>query len=188
MCLVINKKSRVCPLERAGGLDNKLRRLLQNPRKILGPYIREGMVVLDLGCGPGFFSIDLAHMVGKSGRVIACDVQEGMLQKLSGKIEGTDHEQRIILCRGQEDRIGISERVDFVLAFYMAHEVSDQSQLFTEIAAILRPNGQVLVVEPRFHVSLEKFEEIIRLARGAGFVPTKMPKIFLSNSVMLEMC
>jgi hypothetical protein len=61
-------KNRVCPVERAGSLDNRFRRLLQNPRKILGPYIEEGMTVLDLGCGPGFFSIEIAQMVGKSGR------------------------------------------------------------------------------------------------------------------------
>ncbi len=48
-------KNRVCPVERAGNLDNRFRRWIQNPRKILGPYMREGMTVLDLGCGPGFF-------------------------------------------------------------------------------------------------------------------------------------
>ena len=186
MCEGIIKKNKVCPVERAGGLDNLFRRLLQNPQKILGPYIREGMVVMDLGCGPGFFSIELARLVGKSGRVIACDLQEGMLRKLRGKIEGTELEQSITLCRCQENQICVSERVDFVLVFYVAHEVSDQAQLFSEIAAILSPGGQVLVVEPPFHVSIEAFEETIRMARRAGFVPTKMPKIFLSKSVILE--
>jgi ubiquinone/menaquinone biosynthesis C-methylase UbiE len=70
---------------------------LQNPRKILGPYIKEGMTVLDVGCGPGFFSIELAQMVGKSGRVIASDLQEGMLRKLREKIQGTEFEERITL-------------------------------------------------------------------------------------------
>ena len=51
-----DKSKRVCPVERAGGLYNKIRRWLQNPQKILRPYIEEGMTVLDLGCGPGFFS------------------------------------------------------------------------------------------------------------------------------------
>jgi ubiquinone/menaquinone biosynthesis C-methylase UbiE len=74
-------KNRVCPTAIAGYLDNRFRRWFQNPRKILGPYIKEGMTVLDLGCGPGFFSIDIAQMVGKSGRVIASDLQVGMLHK-----------------------------------------------------------------------------------------------------------
>jgi len=87
----------VCPVEIAGGLDNRIRRWLQNPKKILGPYIEEGKIILDLGCGPGFFSIDMAQMVGKSGRVIASDLQEGMLHKVRDKIKGTELEERITL-------------------------------------------------------------------------------------------
>ena len=41
--------SRVCPMELSGGLDNSLRKLLQNPQKILKPYIREEMIVLRFG-------------------------------------------------------------------------------------------------------------------------------------------
>jgi len=81
-----NRNNRVCPVEIAGSLDNRIRRWIQNPVKVLGPYIEKGMVVLDMGCGPGFFSIDMAQMVGKSGRVIVADLQEGMLQKKRLKI------------------------------------------------------------------------------------------------------
>ncbi|MCP4372916.1 MAG: SAM-dependent methyltransferase, partial [Deltaproteobacteria bacterium] len=59
-----NRNNRICPVERAGSLDSRIRRWLQNPQKILKPYIKEGMTVLDVGCGPGFFSIDMAQMVG----------------------------------------------------------------------------------------------------------------------------
>ena len=72
-----DRSKRVCPVEIAGHLDNRIRRWVQNPQKILEPYVEEGMVVLDIGCGPGFFSIDMAKMVGRSGRVIAADLQEG---------------------------------------------------------------------------------------------------------------
>ena len=72
-----DRNKRVCSVEISGSLDNRIRKWLQNPQKILRPYIEEGMTVLDVGCGPGFFSIDIAQMVGKSGRVIASDLQEG---------------------------------------------------------------------------------------------------------------
>lgn len=179
-------KNRVCPVERAGSLDNRFRRWLQNPWKILNPYIREGMTVLDLGCGPGFFSIDIAQMVGKSGRVIASDLQEGMLQKLRHKIQGTELEERITLHKCQKNRIGVSENVDFFLAFYVVHEVPDQEEFFNEIGSILKPDGQVLIVEPPFHVSKKAFEETIRTARGAGFTPADRPKVLLSKTVILK--
>jgi len=179
-------KNRVCPVAIAGSLDNRFRRWVQNPRKILGPYIEQGMTVLDLGCGPGFFSIDIARMVGKPGRVIASDLQQGMLQKLRDKIQGTELEERITLHKCQNNRIGVSENVDFVLAFYMVHEIPNQEEFFNEIASILKPNGQVLIVEPPFHVSKTAFEQTIRTARGAGLTPAERPKVLLSKAVILK--
>ena len=102
------RENRVCPVERAGSLDSRIRRWMQNPRKILRPHIEEGMTVLDVGCGPGFFTMDMAQLVGNAGRVIASDLQEGMLQKLRDKIRGTDLEQRIILHKSDENKIGFS--------------------------------------------------------------------------------
>ena len=57
-----NDNIRVCPAELAGTLDNPLRRLFQNPERILKPYLTRGMTVLDLGCGPGYFSIEIAKL------------------------------------------------------------------------------------------------------------------------------
>jgi ubiquinone/menaquinone biosynthesis C-methylase UbiE len=181
-----DRKNRVCPVEIAGSLDNRIRRWLQNPQKILRPYIGEGMTVLDLGCGPGFFSVDIAQMVGKSGRVIAADLQEGMLQKLRDKIRGTDLEGRITLHKCEENKIGLSEEVDFILAFYMVHEVPHQEELFNEMNSIIKRSGQVFIIEPPFHVSKTVFEETIRSARDAGFTPVERPKVFLGRTVILN--
>jgi ubiquinone/menaquinone biosynthesis C-methylase UbiE len=183
---VRDKKNRVCPVERAGSLDNQIRRWLQNPVKILKPYIKKGMKVLDLGCGPGFFSLDIAQMVGKSGKVIACDLQEGMLQKIRAKIHGTELEGRITLHQCQETRIGVSGNVDFALAFYMVHEIPNQGNFFYEISTLLKPHGQVLVVEPPFHVSRNAFEKTIRTAIDSGFVVVERPNVLLSKAVILQ--
>ncbi len=64
----LNERNKVCRLEYAGALDMSLRRLFQKPRKIIKPYVKEGMTVLDMGCGPGFFTIEMARMVGLQGR------------------------------------------------------------------------------------------------------------------------
>ncbi len=180
------KNNHVCPVERAGIFDHGIRRWLQDPQKTLKPYIEEGMTVLDIGCGPGFFSVGLAQMVGQSGRVIASDVQEGMLQKLRQKVRGTELEERITLHKCEENKIGLSLNVDFVLAFYMVHEVPDPKKFFEEIKSIIKPNGQVLIVEPPLRVSKAGFEETIRKAREAGFKPVERPKVLLSKAVVLE--
>ncbi len=177
---------RICPVEGAGGLDNSIRKWLQSPQKILRPYITEGMTALDIGCGPGFFSLEMARMVGKSGRVIAADMQEGMLQIVKEKIKGTKLQERIVLHKCGENNIGVSERVDFVLLFYMVHEVPNKEHFFNEIGTILKPHGQILIVEPPFHVSKSAFEETIRIAGEAELIVIGRPKMFFSRAVLLK--
>jgi len=181
-----DKKNRICPVEKAGVLDNRFRRWLQDPQKILSPYIKEGMTVLDVGCGPGFFSVEMAKIVGKSGRVIASDLQEGMLQKLREKIQGTELEERIILHKCEKNKSGLSENVDFVLAFYVVHEISNQEEFFNDINKILKQNGLFFVVEPSFHVSKRAFEETVRNAQYAGFTIFEKTKIFFSRTAVLK--
>jgi ubiquinone/menaquinone biosynthesis C-methylase UbiE len=179
-------KTRVCPVEKAGSLDNRLRRWLQNPVKLLSPYITGGMTILDFGCGPGYFTVDMAQMVGETGRIIAADLQEEMLEKLRRKIQGTELAQRITFHKCEENRIGLSEIVDFALVFYVIHELPNRKSFFQELASIVRPGGRVLVVEPPFHVSRAAFEETIEEAAGAGFKALEGPKSLFSKTAVLQ--
>jgi ubiquinone/menaquinone biosynthesis C-methylase UbiE len=176
----------VCPVERANLLDGRIRRWLQDPRKILSPYVREGMTVLDIGCGPGFFSIELARMVGDTGRVVSADLQDGMLQKLRTKIRGTEIEARIHLVRCDSDQLNISEKIDFALAFWMVHEVPDRKSFFAGLKAVLNERARILVVEPKLsHVSRGDFAATIALAEQAGFAVSQGPRLLLSWSAVL---
>ena len=181
-----NKQHKVCPVEQAGGLDNKFRRWLQHPKKILRPYLKEGMTVLDVGCGPGFFTIDMAEMIGESGKVIAVDLQKGMLDKVEAKIKGTELEKRIELHQCQEDKIGVSQTVDFVLLFYMVHEVPSQEALFSELYEMMNQGGQIFIAEPPFHVPKSAFASMIKIAEDIGFQSMKANKVFLSKSILLR--
>ncbi|MBN2210599.1 MAG: class I SAM-dependent methyltransferase [Sedimentisphaerales bacterium] len=181
-----DRKHRVCPVEKAGGLDNCFRRWMQNPRKIVAPYVKEGMTVLDIGCGPGFFTLPLAQLVGPEGRVIACDVQEGMLQKVRAKVQGTPFEQRITLHNCPAGKLGLSDAVDFALLFYVAHEIPDQAALFKELHALLIPAGKILLVEPAFHVSKAAFAQTLKTAEDAGFMLVARPRMFLSRAAVLS--
>jgi ubiquinone/menaquinone biosynthesis C-methylase UbiE len=181
-----NKSNRVCPWQHAWGLDNWVRGLIQNPYKILDGYIEEGQTVLDLGCGPGVFSIAMAEMVGEKGKVISVDIQNEMLQMLKQKSEQMGLESRIQIHKSQPDKIGISEKVDFALAFYMIHEVPNKEGLLSEVATILKPRGKLLIVEPKIHVSKSSFEETINMAQSAGLKPISWPKVFFSRTVLLQ--
>ena len=181
------ERNRVCPVELAGSLDTKIRKWLQDPQKILAPYIKEGMTVLDIGCGPGFFSIELARMVGGNGKVIAADLQEGMLQKLRDKLRGTELEKIIKLVKCEKGDINVSEKIDFGLAFYMVHEIPDKEPFFKKLRSILNEKGQILIVEPKlFHVSEKDFELTMKIAENAGFIIIPGTRSFLNWSAILK--
>jgi ubiquinone/menaquinone biosynthesis C-methylase UbiE len=180
------KQPYVCPAEFAGSLDSIFRRLVHNPRKLLEPYIVKGMSVLDLGCGPGYFTVEMARLVGDEGRVIAADLQEGMLEKMIRKIKGTDLDKRVEIQICQSDRIGISIKVDFVLAFWMVHEVPDQLRMFEELKSLLNPGGRIWIIEPKIHVTEISFNEMITRIEAAGLEIIERPKVSISRSVLLK--
>ncbi len=182
----MSETSRICSWKIAYALDNPIRRLIHNPQEILGVHIKPGQTVLDLGCGPGTFSIAMAKMVGESGRVFAVDIQEEMLQILRKKAAQQGLESRIITHKSGPDRIGLSEKVDFALAFYMVHEVPNAKAFLKEIASVLKPKGKLLIVEPKIHVSASAFEKTIDVARQAGLRTISEPKIRFSRSNLLS--
>lgn len=113
------------------------------------------------------------------------EMQEGMLEKFKNKIRGKEIESRIKIHKCTNNKIGVKEKVDFVLAFYMVHEVSDQMGFFREIKSILKPDGKVFVIEPKFHVSKNDFEEMLKTAHEAGLKPYKSEKVFFSRAIVL---
>jgi ubiquinone/menaquinone biosynthesis C-methylase UbiE len=129
------------------------------------------MLVVEPGCGMGYFTLDLARMVGPQGRVVAIDLQEKMLSALRRRAARAGLERAIDVRPARPDRLGIDDllgRVDFVLAFWMVHELPDPAAFFLEVAAALKPGGVALVVEPPLHVSGAEFEASLAIAERAG--------------------
>jgi ubiquinone/menaquinone biosynthesis C-methylase UbiE len=144
------------------------------------------MTVLDLGCGPGFFTMEMARQVGRTGKVIAADLQQGMLEKVQEKIKNTVFADIIELHQCLPEQVGLAQKFDFILVFYMLHEVPDQEKFMRELQALLKPQGRILLVEPSFHVSRHEFQESIALMNQAGFTVAAQPRIFFSRTVALK--
>jgi ubiquinone/menaquinone biosynthesis C-methylase UbiE len=174
----------VCPWWMGYVIDNPLRRLLHNPTKILGPYVRPGMTTMDVGCGMGIFSIAMARMVGPGGRVIAVDLQQRMLDVLRKRATKAGIADRIETHRCEPNRLGVEAAADFALAFAMVHEVPDASRLLREVYSCLRPGGKLLVAEPRGHVPRRVFEATVAAARNAGFQIVEEPRIRRCQAVL----
>jgi ubiquinone/menaquinone biosynthesis C-methylase UbiE len=170
-------------------LLNPLRRWTVEPDKLLDPYVQEGMTVLEPGPGMGFFTLPLAKLVGPNGRVIAVDIQVKMIDKLRKRAQRAGLVDRIDLRLAGRDLLGIVDlhnRVDFVLAFAVVHEVASAQRFFREIAGVLRPRGSMLLVEPSVHVPRNKFAIELEAARSAGLEVAGSPVIAASHAALLR--
>jgi ubiquinone/menaquinone biosynthesis C-methylase UbiE len=174
----------VCPARFAWVLDNPLRRWLHKPEEIFGQLIEPGFTVVDLGIGSGPFTIALARMVGPAGQVIAADVQPAMLAKVQRRVAQAGVQDRVKLHLCERERIGLSTRVDFVLALWMVHEVPNCAALFAEVHEALNPDGQLLLVEPKLHVGRRDFENEVNTALKAKLKLLARPSVRLSQAAL----
>ena len=166
--------------------DNVFRKLFQNPERILKPYIKPGWIVLNVGPGMGYFTIPLAKLVGSTGKVIAADLQQQMLDGIQHRAIKAGMQERIKLHLTKPDSIGINDSIDFCLAFWMVHEVPDRNHFFNEISSKLKPGGLMLIAEPTMHVSQKDLSKTLEIAKGAGLSVVGRPRIFLSYSALLK--
>lgn len=179
-------KGDVCSHNRSFALDNFIRRMFQNPDKIVGEYINPKDVVIDLGCGPGFFTIEMAKMTGPAGRVHAVDLQNEMLEKVARKAQRIGLSDRISLHKCAQDAISLANvKADFILAYWMVHETPDSRRFLEEVKGLLKADGRLLIVEPLFHVSKKKFEGMKEQAISVGLRLSDTPKKKGGRSLLL---
>jgi len=179
---------RVCPWWLGYLLASPLRRFAQDPRTILAPFVRDGMTVLEPGPGMGFFTMEIARLVGPKGRVVAVDIEPRMLDGLRRRAGKRGLLDRLDVRQAADSGLGVSDlagRVDFALAFAVVHEVPDPARFFADLHAALKPGGKLLLAEPRGHVAEEEFGTTILAATGAGFREEAAPDIARSRAALL---
>ncbi len=178
----------VCPVWAGYFLLSPLRKLFQNPKTILSPYVREGMTVLDYGCAMGYFSIPLARLAGEGGKVICVDIQEKMLRILEKRASkaGVAALIETRLCNLPSSCLhDLAGQIDFALAFAVVHEVPDPSGLFTALSEVVKQSGKVLIAEPTGRVSEKEFAATVTAAQQQGFRVMETPHIPRCRAVLL---
>jgi ubiquinone/menaquinone biosynthesis C-methylase UbiE len=159
-------------------LISPLRRLVESPDKLVGPYVEPGMTVLEPGCGFGFFSLPMARMVGPEGRIVCVDLEPRAVERLKRRAASKGLGERIDArpCGprdlGLDDYVG---RIDLVTVMYTLHELEDLPGFLDQAVALLEPGGRMLVVEPKGHVNPTQFAAELELCRRAGFRELEPP-------------
>lgn len=176
----------VCPWWFAYTFDNRVRRLVHPPEKVLGNWVKEGATAVDVGCGMGHFSLGMARLVGGRGRVVAVDLQQEMLDILGRRAQKAGVGDRIERHRCRADALGISVAADFVLTFWMVHEVVDRERFLHEVHDLLKAGGTYFLAEPLLHVSAKKFRDISEAVAAAGFRIVDRPRVALSRAAVFQ--
>jgi ubiquinone/menaquinone biosynthesis C-methylase UbiE len=160
-----------------------------NPEKVVQPFVRAGMTVLEPGPGMGFFTVELARLVGSSGRVVAVDIQPKMLAGLQRRVAKAGVAGRVETRLVSADSLNVAdlqERVDFTLACAVVHEMTSASRFFAEAAQASKPGATLLLVEPSGHVKEAEFKAELEAAARAGFSFAENRQFRNSDAVLLR--
>ena len=136
------------PIAMKAELDSPQRKKLLNPVKTLRALgIRAGMIVADVGCGTGFFTIPLAAFVGPKGRVFAVDISKEMINDVK-KGAAQERFRNIKAIHSSENKIPItSKRIDYCLLSSVVHELENKALFFKELKRLLKKDGKVGIIE-----------------------------------------
>lgn len=131
--------------------------------------LQPGMAVLDFGCGPGRLTVPAAQRVGPGGRVVAVDLQAGMLARAKEKARAANLSNiEFVQAGAGEGKLGRG-RFDRALLVTVLGEIPDRLGALKEIFDALKPGGLLSVTETLFDPHYQSRQTVTRLAGEAGF-------------------
>jgi len=126
--------------------------------------LRGGEVVADLGAGSGYFTFRIAPKVGKTGRVLAVEIQDEMLETIRRRataLKVTNVEE----VKGSETDPKLPVNgVDIVLMVDVYHELAYPYEVMTKVCKALKPGGRVVFVEYRKEDSRVPIKEVHKMS------------------------
>lgn len=123
----------------------RIRDRLRPPSQILREAgVRDGMTVLDFGCGPGGFAIAAAKLVGKQGRVYAFDIHPLALKYVQRAIANENIQNVMVIGSDAISQIP-EESIDLVLAYDILHDLAEPVKILSMMHRMLKPQGVLSV-------------------------------------------
>jgi len=131
--------------------------------------LQPGMIVVDVGCGPGRLTIPIAAQIGPQGEVVALDIQPGMLRRVQEKTQAAHLTNiRFLQAGAGEGQLGRSQYDRAVLATVLG-EIPDRAAALKEIFEALKPGGILSVTEVIFDPHFQSRDTVLRWASAIGF-------------------
>jgi SAM-dependent methyltransferase len=170
--LLSRRESMPCPAWLSPLLENPyMNRVAGAARLIDRAGVEPGMVVLDAGCGPGRLTVPLARRVGRSGRVVAVDIQPQMLSRARARVVAAGLDNVEFVEAGLDD--GRLPDLAFDRAFLVTvlGEIPDRQAALSAIYRALKPGGLLSVTEVLPDPHYQTRRAVGAMAERAGYVP-----------------
>lgn len=111
--------------------------------------IKPGMTVCDMGCGNGFYSLRMARLVGRKGKVLAVDIQPQMLRLMEARASEARIKNIVSILGTPTDPKLPEKQVDLILCVDVYHEFSNPEQMLRAMRKSLKQDGQIVLLEFR---------------------------------------
>ena len=122
--------------------DNPLIPIFRNPYRLLkAAGIKPGQKVLEVGCGPGFFTIPAAKIVGEEGSIYAVDVHPLAIKKVKEKVEREGIKNVNPIFVNASDTGLPDQSIDLAFIFGLRYIAGGMENLISEMHRILKPGG-----------------------------------------------
>ena len=139
--------------------------------------VRPGQIVADIGCGNGFYTLELARRVGPEGRVYAVDIQPEMLALLQERAAAAGLKNIVSVLGGPADPRLPEAAIDLVLLVDVYHEFAYPERMLAAMRRSLAPGGRIALAEyrledPRVPIKLDHKmgrKQILKEYGAAGF-------------------
>ena len=161
-------KSAPCPASLAWLVDNSIRRRYMRP--VLDRVgIRPGERVLELGPGPGIFTVDAAQHVGPEGRLIAVDIQPEMIAQVEERVREAGLTNVETHVASAHDLPLKDAAIDRAFLIAVLPEIPDQARALTELHRVIKPGGILSITEEFVDPDYPLASGVIRRVEAAGF-------------------
>ncbi len=166
------RKALPCPASLSWMLENPYMRAVAGSETLLSrARVEPGMRVLDAGCGPGRVSVPAATRVGRSGLIVALDLQTSMLKKLRER-QAAAGAGNVRPVRASLESVPFRENsFDRALLVTVLGEVPNPADALQEIRRALKAGGVLSITEVLPDPHYQRASVVRRLAEEAGFRP-----------------
>lgn len=159
-------------------LEDPARDAYQKPHEVVMALgLKEGETIADIGAGSGYFAFRFSNHVGESGRVYAVDINPDMIVFMNRRIRDMKVKNMVTILSAPDDPLLLDGSIDRFFICETWHHIQNQTQYLTLMKKMLKPGGQVVMIDfqkkdlpvgPPNEMKIAR-EDVVKQMQAAGF-------------------